>query len=584
MPEKLPQIFTMNHPLVDKEAEGWEENERRARGGRDVLVELRPFDWESMPFGGDEGDDPWSKSIRDELSIKDIAEILAAGAIRPGDHYRFRQRMAVYMNFPEMFSTTMVGALMGRRPVPGGDLNFGMLGGVRRRGRSADPNQAELVYFNTDGVGNDGSQWDNYWAGAIRRAMATGHRWIYVDSAAQPALDREVLTRRGGRPYITDFSALAAVNWIYELGQLSMIIFRVPSRRVTLGNGELLGNDGTTDYLVMTRRGFDALGPTLGRGGWWLVDQEGTVIRKGNWAKTGGDIPVFPLYYQRSYPIVNAKGEWDHQMSQSATSELGNAAVSYMNLSSAADFDAWDAAASIQFLRGVDEDGWRIAMKILRLGSKYVPLPAVLDSEGRGTVPIAQDVSMGAVTSTVFDMALKRKLDEVSRLAATQATQAPDSSGLSKSAGFAEAKVPRLALLASEVEAAQNTAIYFLERRFGYSNPTGQVVWTRKFNLVQLSEDIEAYFTLEKLSGMKSKTLDSKALILAAREKGLMTDDDGEAAKILGEYMASALAADLKNQQTATGGPTTASGTGLSGADPAAKVILDGKGGGDNAE
>lgn len=565
---ELPGFLTTDHPIVECSSEMWETNERRMRGGPDIITELRPFDWETVTEVTIVEE---SRLLRgEELSIQQMAEILATSVgARPGLHYKFRQSMAPYLNFPEMFATTTNGALMGRRPVPQGDLQFGTLGNVRRRGRSAKPTRAELMFFNADGVGNDGSQWDNYWAGAMRRAMATGHRWIYVGFA-------------NGRPYLTDFSPLAVVNYAYEAGALQWIVFLIPARHVQWDEKDgLQGNEGQTDYLLMTKRGFKGFGAPFNRGGWWQFNQDAEIVDNGNWRATGGEIPAFPLFFQRDYPTLDKDRKWHHSFSKPATTELGNMAIGYMNLSSAADFDAWDAAASIQFLRGVDSDGFELAMKYLRMGSKYVPLPAVIDTEGHSSVPIAQDTSMGAVTAAVFDMALKRKLDEVARLAVTQATQAPDSSGLSKSAGFAEAKVPRLALMASELEAAQNTALYFIERRWGEAEPSGQVVWTRKFNLVQLSEDIEAYFNLEKLAGMRSKTLDSKALVLAAREKGLLVDDDTDGAKILQEFLASALLADVKAKETeagVTGAPTTPSGRGLSGAEPAAEEILSGAG------
>jgi hypothetical protein len=66
----------------------WQRNERRLRGGEDVIGELRKFDWEL-----------------------------------DGDHYRLRQEQAAYINFPESYATKIAGPYAGiasrmRRPPP----------------------------------------------------------------------------------------------------------------------------------------------------------------------------------------------------------------------------------------------------------------------------------------------------------------------------------------------------------------------------------------------------------------------------------------------------------------------------------
>jgi hypothetical protein len=588
--KRIPDVFSLTNPIYDENEWLWEMNERRMRGEIDVLSELRPFDWETLPDTAD------GLPKLSEMALDDVTRYLKSSAnSRPGDHYLFRQMMATYLNFPDMFATTMIGHLMSRRPNPGADLDFGGLGKITRR-RGKEPTDAELVYFNADGIGNEGSQWDNYWGGVTRRVMATGHRWVFAEAPTKSTRDRSKMARLNLRPYLTDFSPLSGPQWVFEDGQLQELTLMVPSRRLKINGETLEGNEGSEDYLIMTRAGFTGFGNFFADGGYWYVDQDGILIKHDPWRRTNGEIPVFPMYYQRDYPTrcsvrrshfhldiwrrYRDEGPTDYTyrqaMSRSAITELGNAAISYMNISSAADFDAWDAAASVQFLRGVDSPGYNLAMEKMKDGSRWIPLPTNMESESP-QVPIVQDASMGAVAATVFDMALKRKLDEVARLAATQATQAPDSSGLSKSAGFGEAKVPRLALLASELESAQNAALRLLELRFGVKEPSAQVVWTRKFNLIELSDDIEAFFNLEMLAGIHDQELDAQALVLAARDKGLLIDD-AAATAALARYKGAVRDALLAPPPATAipSGTRKKSKQGLKGAEPAAKKILEG--------
>lgn len=562
MPDNL-DFLTSENAVYKANKDLWARNTICLNGGDEVLDFLRPFDWESLPGTGI-GIYPGVSQIATYLREGEESRLtmLAEGNGTPGGHYRFRQMMATYLPFPDMFATVMTGHLMRQRPTPGGELDFGTLGQVGRKRNRANPTNAEIIYFNADGVGNDGSQWDNFWAGVIRNSMATGHRWIMVEAPAIRPANRRQLERL--HPYLVDIDPQDVPQWYFENGQLAWIIIKVADRDITMRDGQFEDND-KAGYLLMTRAGFDRLGSQYAGGGWWKFDSEKKLQNSGTWDRTGGEIPVFPFYYQRYRGPTSTK-----RISKPAITEMSNAAISYMNISSASDFDAWDAAASIQFLRGVDEEGFKAAIKVLKQGSRYVPLYSNVDGEGPSSAPIAQDGSMGAVVATVFDMCLKRKLDEVARLAATQAISSPDSSGLSKHAGFMEAKVPRLALLASELEQAQNTAIYFLEKRFGSDNPSGQVVWTRKFDLVELSEDIKAYFEIESLTGLRSPTLQAAGLVKAARDKGLVADDE-TAEKVRNEYL------EMAEQMTRT--PTKKPATdpasrGLAGAENGAKGIL----------
>ena len=107
----MPNEFLRDrHPLYDKWLRRWLINERRLRGGDGAFNELTPFDWE-------------------------VAESRVS--------WLRRRERAPYLNFPEMYLTTMTGHLLREGPVPDDDLNFGTLGPVRRKENVEEPSLAE---------------------------------------------------------------------------------------------------------------------------------------------------------------------------------------------------------------------------------------------------------------------------------------------------------------------------------------------------------------------------------------------------------------------------------------------------------
>lgn len=488
------------NPVYDAQYETWLVNERRLRGGAGVLQELKAFEWED----------------------------------EEGEHHLSRRSQATYINFPDIFATTLSGFLLREAPVPGGTLTFGTLGEVRRdRSKIVTPTEAELVYYNTNGVGNDGSQWDNYWAASVRRAMATGHRWHFIESPTEkPGTFERILA--GYRPYAVEWSPLAVTNWHYDRGLLAFAIVKFYRASPTVINGKMEGQDPNEEHtMLLVRKGFAGLGSDFEKGGWWIFDPDDDPIdgAEGRWDATNGQIPFFPHFYEQD------DGSYEEpSMSRGALTELGQLAVSYMNLSSAADFDAWDAASSTQIVIGATREAFNLATDMIFSGGKYASLPA--DSLAGGQLPTIHDASTGAVTSEVFSTRLDMKRTEAMAIAAMEASGTPDSSGLSKEAGFADTKGPRLAAVASNLEQAQNTAIHFFEQRYGHRLPTGAVTWPRKFDLLDLRDQIQEFFKLVQVSGIRSKTVEANAMALAARQYRVLNDTDEAIA--LTEYRKSA--------------------------------------------
>jgi hypothetical protein len=484
------------HPVYEANKVRWLTLERRLRGGHAVLDELTAFDWET--------------------GLK-------------ASHLDDRKKQALYFNFADIFVRVVGGHLMRQAPPPDSKLQFGNLGVVERSNRSAPPSQAELVYYNTDGVGMDGSQWNPFWSTALGKSSACGFRWVMCESpAVQPVTGQDEIN--GQRPYLLSLSPLSVTNWNFVDGQLEFAILRTTVRTPKLDEkGAMTGNKPVPRYLLMTRQGFEGFGIQFAGGGWWHFTAEGVqdTTSFGDWTSTGGLIPLWQLFWER-----DEGDEEKPEIARSGIFDLTQLAISYMNLSSAADYDAWDSAASLRFVLGASEAAFNLmASKILE-GSKYVPVP----SEADRPAPTITDSSAGAVAAEVFNSIFERKRSEARELAARESSGSPDASGASKDAGFVDIKAPILTRLASELETAQNTAIFFLEKRFGYPNPMGYVQWPREFDLEPLIDDIEEQLQLEIRTGYHSPTLASRLMVDSARERRLIKDAaDGDV--IEKEYM-----------------------------------------------
>jgi len=284
--------------------------------------------------------------------------------------------------------------------------------------------------------------------------------------------------------------------------------------------------------MIMVARGYTAFDSVLNDisifGGWVILSSDLESIEDADtYRVTGGEIPMVPLYYERQDP-----SEDDWAISRSGTEEVGNAAVSYMNLSSAADYDAWDAGSSAIGLSGLDETGYNLAMGILKKGSKYFPLQRTADATQN---PEIHDASLGAVTEQVFTGRLSMKDKEVLQLMANEMQSAPYASGTSKQMTWTDTRAPRLTFFASEVETAQNACIRWLEQYWGKREPSGVVHWTKKFDLLGQEEVSKMFFEMQAQAGIHSRTLDRKILVAFASRNGFILDD-AEKQKITDEF------------------------------------------------
>lgn len=507
------------HPIYDACREEWERNERRMIGGEAVWEELLNFDWEDVE----------------------------------GDHYKARQRMAVYPKYPDRFATIMVGHMMRNAPEEGAGLSFGALGSVART--EGAPSPAELVFYNVDGVGSDGSQWDTFWSYVAKMAIGTGHRWLMVEGPPEaPANRAEEIS--GMRPFVTHLSPIDVTNWHYIRGRLSFLVFTRRVRNLTITNGSLGGNEGALEYVLYVAKGFtvfDEVLPGASSGKWFIINEDADeLLGDGDLDATDGEIPCLPFYYERMTPSEEVP-----RISRSGVSELGNAAIGYMNVVSAADFDAWDSASTVTAILGADIDAFNIFLGKVKAGSRYVPLPPNVQTGPDQVQGQIKDLSAGAVVSGVFKDRLDSKKQDAIELMMQEMQSAPYASGVSKKATWTDTRAPRLAMFAGEIETAQNAVIRWLEQLWG-KTPDGVVNWPRSFELIDINDVAEKFFQMETLAGINSKTLDAKILTQVAKRNGFFVDDITEEA-VQGEYDAASEIKRKAAELAATPQPTVKS-------------------------
>ena len=477
---ELPDFLKTKHPLFEANLERWKRNESRLQGGEAVRSELARFSFE-----------------------------------QPGsENYKARRDAAYYVNLPARMMEKFVGALSREAPRPGKGLEFGTLGEVREL--PAQPlTRAEQVYFNLDGTGSDGCSWTAFFDAVQRRAGATGHRWLLVDVPSVPEERRGSLTladeQRGQRPYVVEFSPTQVPNWHVERGTLMWLRIEVEERRprMTAGSG---GKDGKytdkpeTVHYLFVRSGYDVFGSKYSNGGWWKYDKEGTQMGTGDWTATAGEIPIVPLFYERS----------SETFSRGGLDALSALAVSMMNMNSAADHDAMVSGSRRIFALGVDGGAHKTVSSQIADGSLFIGVPAV-GIEGK--TPSLHDTGSASANAAI-ESRIEAKWKQAAFLAMDELKSGASASGLSRQVEFLDTKSPRLALMAREREAAENAALRFLQLRWGLK-ADGRVTWKTEFDLRPVVDEVRDLFSLMTEAGVSSPTLSSELVASAVKEKGL---------------------------------------------------------------
>lgn len=243
-----------------------------------------------------------------------------------------------------------------------------------------------------------------------------------------------------------------------------------------------------------------------------MFDPDLKLDATGTYEKTNGEIPMVVLFYER------AKSTEDRpRMSRPGLGEIANLAVSYMNLSSAGDFDAISSGGRTVWISGVDSGQHKTTVQQVAMGGRVIGIPKMSPEHPNPQLyDLASASANGAINSR-----LEARRAEVALIAADETAMAPGASGVSKDASFKDRKSPRLANLAKERQSAQQAAIRFLELRAAQGAPSGSVSWPREYDLTTLASGVMEVANVANMTGAQSPTMASSLVELAMRESGV---------------------------------------------------------------
>jgi len=483
----------------------WQLNEARALGADAVRDELIPFSY--------------------ELDRS------------PSSQYVRRQDQLVYLNLPDMLGEIVAGFMQRFAPDPFGSkaLSFGPMGDVRQSVNWDDPSDAELIWHFAWSPGNNGLGWTPGWLDALKMAMHTGHRWIYVDTPGVLVESRAQLID-GLRPYLTEYSPIDVPDW--EFGpdeRLNYVIMNIHPREAP----------HETHKMLLTRKGFTRFGTEYAEGGWFKFREERRgAYDGGNFDDCYGLIPMTPLFFQRSKGIKGLP-----MISKPGTTELGNVAIALANVTSSAGFSTWKSGSGLQFLAGVDEEGMEFVNQQYNRGDSIIGIPPNSDTDATPEVykGSLSDTNGGAKDREEQLMFVAAQLGIGELIGQTGGGE----NGASQSARFNVSQVPRIIRTIQHLRSAQLETQRYLCYRFGHAEAKDlRNEWPLKVDLVQLISRVQEFFTVQRLAGIRSATASAKAMTEFVKEQGVAFDD-AELQTIHDEYKETAELVDQAAEQQA---------------------------------
>lgn len=494
MPNELDFLDTL-HPVYVRCRDEWRRNERRGFGA--YAADLMQFT----------GEDPLL--------------------------YALRQDRCTYVNFMKGHALGVTGHLRQFSAPAAGSPNFSMgsLGPVRpaTEVRPGDESNAERIYYNADGIGRDGLEWPAFFDSVDLRAQYTGHRVLMVET---PPLDTpepsQADVNLGLRTFLAEYSALEMTMWAVQYGVRQFAILRVPVETGQVVDGSWKEADQTPrdgdpfpgrGYYLLVRANCTLLGPKFNTptGGYWLFRSDKSLVRTRPWGpRLRGQIPLWLHYGEKSSGTVH-----DPRVSQSPTDPLGRIGVSLMDMLSARDWDAFDAARSGKWFLNADKSVMTDIKQQWDARSINIGVPPAFPEDAATLAALPVDIyddSSGAVAPAVFQAIIDGKFIEAKEQSFQVVTSAPDSSGLAREMGFAENKVPYLVYRAGLGQGSEQTGIFFTEARMG-KVPTGFSRWGRNFTLQPLVDDIDRAFGTLRLNQMRSPTMEPEMALRAIRDR-----------------------------------------------------------------
>jgi hypothetical protein len=487
------------HRLWTRWVETWRMNERRAFGR---------YQTDLMRFGGE----------KDE-------------------RYAQRQDRATYVNFMRSHAQAVTGQLRVQgAPTPeNGRFSFGALGEVHPRSAlpESDETYGDLVYYNIDGVGGDGSEYPVFMDSVDERAQHAGHRILMVEVPPLNAIGRNAPTQgeapeitandvlAGRRPYAIEFPAGAMTMWATTYGRRDFAILRVPVDSGKVVDGKWVeppavdASGNGLGYYLLVRAGCTLLGSTYDKGGYWLFSPDKKLIRTSQWSpRLNGEIP---LWYH--YGLKDPGTEAEPSESASTTEGLGRVGVSLMDTMSARDWDAFDAAGSRKWLLNGSMATAEETKEQWDAKSMLITVQPAFDPRTGDTNPVTlYDDSAGAVAPAVFQAIIDAKFVEAREQSFQTLTSMPGSSGWSKEAGWLEVKAPYLARRASYRQQSDQNMVRFMNLRFGRP-ASGFAQWQREYTLTPVVEEIEASIDLMQRASLRSPTLEPELVIGAVKRR-----------------------------------------------------------------
>jgi len=483
---ELSDILSSKNPVFVKmggDTGLWAKNERRLRGGYDIVDELFPWDYETKGQG----------------------------------EHKERQDRAVYVNFPARMTEKFVGHLSREAPRPGDAVSFGPLGEITPT-PAGELTRADMLYRSVDGTGDYGTDWVSFFDGVQKRAMATGHRWLVVEMPAVPEESRgKQMTKAdedaGQRPYVVEYSPTKVPDWHYDNGVLQWLLVKYGVRvpKVEGGKFEAVEEERTTLYV---RSGYTGLGTSFMLGGWFMYDAEDKLIDFGDWERTNGEIPAVPFFYDTDKTTF----------SRPATTQIGQIAVAHMNLGSAGDNDAIEGGIRRIWGLGIRPEEHEQVVKQVKAGSRFV---SISTSSAEGRNPQIID-SASASANEAVESRMTRHEESAAFLAMDELRTGANTSGFARQMEFFNVKSPRLALMARHRSAAENAILRYAILRWGEMDTSSAFIkWKPDYDPSPVIKDVAEVFALLTEREINSTTLDTLLVKVVLEDKGLAVGEIG---------------------------------------------------------
>lgn len=501
----VKSILDLKHPAYEANLARWQRAERRLRAGEPATAELAPFGFETPD--GEEHTRRKTRAVCLPLmheTARKFVDSVSRESPRPGEAHTDRG-----LSF---------GTLGTVRPALGGVVegtDDGNAPAVTGTGLTA-ASRAEMVWTNADGTGDDGAPLETWLDGVHRRSMATGFRWVGVETPPRDPAKTYTAADDDGplRPYAVEFSPTQTPYWRHDHGTLQVLHVVLSVRDPQLVDGRLVDKPETR-HLLYVREGFDRFGERFKAGGWWLFTDDGDTLAEGTWEATGGAVPFTRFFYERD--------PQDPTGARAGLDEVGSIQTGLMDLESAARHDAHVRSSGLIIITNVTKEAHAKGAKQLVGGSNFVGIET--NPESTGTPSIHDMASVSASTAVTEE--IDRLFAWFKSIATKELTTAPDASGVAKQVEYEAEVSPRLAHMAKMREEALAFLLRMFELRWGGpgTTPTSFVRFPREYSLEPALSRVLKAAEVIQATGVSSPTISAKLADAALAEAGVVLSE-----------------------------------------------------------